>query len=493
MNIIIYLPLCTKTTTTELTSDFSMPDYQPEIRRLLRVRTTVTPPSSYVGAGRAEFAGAVHFHILYSGNDGALYSATTAENYEISAPIDRDSDVDFSDDILAFCDIEPEMTVGRVTAPRKLSLRCRLRAQIKAFGRHRFCERIVGEAAGIERLMGESTCAWLTGRAGESFTLSDEITPEVKDGELRVISSDATVNVSETVPTEDGVGCRGEVTLRLLTCRDGSDELPTVSLRRIPFSITVPTDDFNAETACRATGCCTDITAEVTADGRVLCELAAAVTVEGQQNVPVVYTADLFSTERQNDATYTEYRFPRAERCVSGNFTQSIYEPLNAFGLDENCEIVDITATAAVENITCERGRRVIAGNTRIHLLTHMEEEYAGHEITLPFRYETDGEEGELMLSSVEVTMTSGRARVEGGRLGVECEMAVSGRFCIEERLTALTEARFGEAVEKSTDMIIAFPGRDESRWGLAKRYHVAVDVIERLNASSTGFVVVNE
>ena len=485
-NTTIYLPICDKVVTAEVGCDYSMPDYQPEVRRLLRVRATVLPPSSYAGAGKAEFAGAVRYDILYSGNDGNLYSATTAENYELSAPLDKDADVDYSDEIPVFCEVSPELVTSRVTAPRKLSIRCRLRGLIRAFGRHRLCERMIGEvpSKGIERLAGESTCAALTGRVSESFTLSDEVPVDGGAGELRVISSEAVLNVTEAVPTEEGVGCRGEATLKLLLCYDGSEGLPFVTTRRIPFAVTVPADGFGTGMSCRAVGRCTDLSAEVTEDGRVLCDLSASVTVEGQRNVPVLYTADLYSVERESGEVFAEYKFPRAARCITGNFTQSVYEPLSSFGLESDCEVLDVVASASVDNVTHDRGKWVLTGESRLNLLMHTGGEYATHDIVLPFRYEADGEGGVPMLVAADVAMVSGRARVEGGRLGLECEMAVSARVCVEDSLTALTEAQFGEALEKPSEMVVAFPARGETLWSLAKRYHVSLAALAKLNAT---------
>ncbi len=482
-NTTVFLPVCDKTVTTEVGCDLSMPDYQPEVRRLLRVRVTVVPPSSYVGGGRAEFAGSVRFDIVYSGNDGGLYSVSTAENYELSAPLDREADIDLSDEIAAFCDAEPELTVGRVTAPRKLSLRCRLRAHIRAFGRHRFCERTVGESEGIQRLSGERECAWLTARAAESLSLSEEVVPEGYDGDVRVVCSEAAVTVAETVPSEEGVGCRGEAILKLLLCRDGAEELPTAEIRHIPFSVTVPLSGADADMSCRAVGCCTDISTEVTEDGRVLCELSAVVTAEGQKNVPVCYTVDMFSTERESGESYGEFGFPRAVRCAVGNFTQSVYEPLSSYGLAEGCEVADVSATASVNSVAYEKGHWVLSGDSRIHLLARADGEYNGYDLTLPFRYEMEGEKGVPMLMCADVSMVSGRARVEGGRLRLECEMAVSARLCVEQKLTALTEVRFGEVLEKPAAMTVAFPTRGETLWSLAKRYHAAPEVIARLNS----------
>ena len=62
--------------------------------------------------------------------------------------------------------------------------------------------------------------------------------------------------------------------------------------------------------------------------------------------------------------------------------------------------------------------------------------------------------------------------------------MAVSARVCVEERLTALTEARFGDVLERPTEMVVAFPERGETLWSLAKRYHAPLSALAKLNAT---------
>ena len=110
--------LCDRFVVTELSSDFSLPDYQPEIKRLLRVRATVAPPDKYIGAGSAEFSGTVDYSIVYAGNDGALYCTTQTGEYSFNTPVEMSADIELGDGLL--CDVESvaEMATGRVMAPR---------------------------------------------------------------------------------------------------------------------------------------------------------------------------------------------------------------------------------------------------------------------------------------------------------------------------------------------------------------------------------------
>lgn len=72
--VLLPTPLLDRTTTAEVASDFSLPDYLPEIKRLLRVTATVLPESRYLGASSGEFSGAVEYLVCYSGGDGGLWS-----------------------------------------------------------------------------------------------------------------------------------------------------------------------------------------------------------------------------------------------------------------------------------------------------------------------------------------------------------------------------------------------------------------------------------
>ena len=484
-NTTVYLSICDKAVSAEAGCDYSMPDYLPEIRRLLRVKPVVLPVTSYIGGGKAEFAGAVRYDILYSSGDGSLYTTSVSESYQLSAPLSAERDVDLSDELPAFCEPAVEQITARVTAPRRLSIRCRVRGRAQVFGRCRLCEQIVGDApeGTLQRLCREAPAAHLTLRGTETTVLTEELSPEGRGGELRVIGADTVMTVSEALPFENGVGCRGEARVKLLLCREGENAPPFASTAVIPFEVTVPLDGVSADCECRATACCTETVYDVTEDGRVSVEITASVSASGQRNVPVHYTADLYSTACTDRSVYEEYRFPVADRVMVGNFTQSVYEPLGSYGLSPDCQVLDMDAVAVVNGVVSEKGRTVITGDTRLSLLLKEGGEYAARDVVLPFRYECEGARGDWAMAEAEVKALGGRVRTDGGRLSVECELAVSARTLTVGSITALCRAEMGDPVEKPAEMVVAFPERGESLWSVAKRYHAPVEELARRNA----------
>lgn len=478
----VQICICDKTVTGENTVEYSMPDYQPEIRRLLRVKTTIMPPSSYVGGGKAEFSGNVRYDVLYSGSDGGLYSVNFSDVYELSAPIDSDSEIDYSDELISFCEVEPDSVVSRVIAPRKLSIRCRLHGHIRAYGSKSLDEKIMGEASmgSIQRLCETAQSARLCRPVNENFEVVDEI---IADGEaLRIAGCDASVFVADSTVRQGSVNCGGDVILRILVC-DESDEnaVPSVINRKVPFRLSVESDDFSGGMSCRAHGCCSDVELNFEG-GKIMCHIKATLCVECQENIPVSYTRDIFSTDRENTATYSEYELPVVSKCFSGNFTQSLYEPVASYGIGEDCSIIDITASSICDNVIYDKGKWIMTGESRLNLLMKNEEDYLVKEIPLPFRYEFDGEEGIAESVSYNVSMMSGRVRNDSGRLGIDCEMAVGLKLLTVGKISLLTEATFTEPIEKTNEYIVYFPSGGETLWDVAKKYHAQLDEIKRMN-----------
>ena len=80
--------VCSRDLGTDVTAEFTLPDYRPEIKRLLRVKAVPLPVDKYVGGNAVELSGAVEFQALYAAADGTLWCVTQREDYRASCPLD---------------------------------------------------------------------------------------------------------------------------------------------------------------------------------------------------------------------------------------------------------------------------------------------------------------------------------------------------------------------------------------------------------------------
>lgn len=471
--------VCDKTVGSEVSLEYALPDYEEEIKKLLKVRVRLLPPASYVGGGNASFSGTVCFDLLYASPEGKLCTVTLAENYELSAPILKDADIDYSDEIFACCDLQPESTVSRVLAPRKVSLRCRLRAAVRAYGKRTLSERMTGDFSpeGIERLAGSASCAAFAVGEGE-FSADGETEAPMK-GDWTVVGCGGEVHMTEVQSGEGEALCRGELFVRALVADEGGK--PCAVQTRIPFSERIEGEGFTGGMGCHVWGEPSELSAEI-ADGKIAVRGSVRLCVTGQGNGELPYTKDLYSSVRVTQNQYGKIAFPHAAVTRQGNFTQSLYEEASDYGVPKDAEIIDMWAAASVSDCLCDRGKWALVGETCMTLLMASEGEYKCVDIPVPFRYEFEGECGSPESYFARVSMTGGRARMEGDRLAIECEMGVSVRVCTGMEITALDEAEFGEKVAEDDECVVCFPGKGDSLWEIAKRYHVPLAALRARN-----------
>lgn len=482
----VQMLMCDRSIQTELGADFSLPDYQPEIKRLLRVRATVAPPDKYVGAGAAEFSGMVDYNILYAGNDGALYCASQSGEYRFSVPIEASDAFEVGEGIL--CDVEtvPDLTVGRVVAPRRLSLKCRLRSRVRMYGIRLLEEKCAGvPEESLERLMGSVECARVFVGTGEVMQLGDEIVYDAAAENLRVIAAEGQVFVSEASAGSGCVNCRGEVALKLLCCREGSDSTPYLQTRRIPFTGSVPVDGAEVNCDACAYGICSDMSITVE-DGRILCEVAMRLEARAQRNERVSYTKDLYSTAVVGTNRYETVAFPVAEKCQNGNFSLNTTLSMAEVGLRPDQNVVDLTLSPIVTGVSCENGKCVLTGKCRAQAILYADGESASQEFEIPFRYESEGGGRPIAAYDATVTPVSCRARVDGERIGIDAELAVSLATRCETCAQVLKETTFGDkAFCADACYTVCYPAKEDTLWSVAKRYHRSVETIASVNPLS--------
>ena len=478
----LQLPICDKQQIIEVASDFSLPDYQPQIKRLLRVRATVLPADTYIGTPSVELSGRIEYGILYTGEDGALYCTAQSGEYRYSFPFEMPPELDLNEGVICDVDSTCDSVIARVAAPRKISVKCRLHSRVRLLGGGVYDQTLPARESAAECLFGRA----LSGRRfvgiGEAMQLGDEVLCDKQDGEVRVISAEGEVFVSEATAGSGVVNCRGEVCLKLILCREGDDALPTVQLRRIPFVQAVATDGVEVNCDACADGTCSDIRVTVE-EGRILCEMAVILRTRAQRNEEIQYIRDVYSTCAECEASYREEAFSRALRSVNGNFSLNHTLPLSEAGIRPDARVVDVCATPTVTAMECEHGKYRLLGRCRCQLILSDGEEMSAQEIELPFRYECEGSGEDVSDYDASVSVISCRARVDGERVSVDAELAVMLATRGKQECRMLAAASFGESVKNTAGTYtICYPTREDTLWSVAKRYHRAVDDVVRDN-----------
>ena len=116
----------------DVTEDFSLPDYQPEIRRVIGVRAQSSVDGKYLSGEELETDGAVTYTVLYSDPDGGIAQTSQTSSFTCRLPLkgnagehEESYDRYTAADLVLSC--TPENVTCRVTAPRKFTLSSRVK------------------------------------------------------------------------------------------------------------------------------------------------------------------------------------------------------------------------------------------------------------------------------------------------------------------------------------------------------------------------------
>lgn len=511
----IQSPITARAAAQELSDDFSLPDYKPEIRRMISVTAAVSPAAHYLTPGHAEFAGTVKYCIQYEGGDGGVWSAELPSEYDVDLAADNDPSFE-SDGTLAYADAFCESVSARVTAPRRVSVRARIRVDAAVLGRRRLEESLAGASSlpvgDIKRHMSSAETAVIARERTEAAEYSDTFLPDDGgSGEIRVISCRAEPFVSEAGITLEGVYVRGELSAAVLLCRDSEGARPFCVSRRIPFSETVGFDSVPARTAgCRAWGSVISAKAEPDGSGGVVCSFEAALTAEILAAELASYTSDIYSSSCACAVTTRQTDAAAAIKSFNANLTVSGSAELSSLGVDSGVRVADARAEvlpAATEK-TPESEKFAISGRLRVRTLLDDGAQTVGKDFEIPFRYEPDGLGGAVPAvgggySEWMLNVPVCRARIDGEKLTADCEVAIAARLCGRQKLISVAEARVGEPrAARYGSIAVYYPSFDDTLWSVAKRYGVDVGELAASNGidaamsaddrlSGVGFVVV--
>lgn len=484
------MPVCSRISHIEVNSDFSLPDYQPEIRRLLSTRVNVLPPSEYVGNDSAEFSGDLIYHILYIGNDSQLYSASLSDTYSLSAPIEYSSRSFSPDELSIISSVSPESALTRVLAPRKLNVRAKLRFDVEILSPASLAPRINGshDPDGMENLIVDSPARILLSASSQPTSLSDFIPLDSPTESARIVDCSTNVFITECLPAQDKINCRGSVYLKVLYCNDSESELPLFLTRKIPFSVSIDADGVDSAFEVCAKGFATDEKFDIEENG-INCEMFISVCACAQKNDSFSYIKDAYSVKCTSRCEYQSADIPIALKCTNANITQSNSLPLDELKISPDAKIIDVNANARVDELDVDSGKAVLRGECHYEVLHSLNDEYATTELSVPFKCELDLRGAALSSNSDLVQKTnadviSSKARSDGEKLLLDSEIAFSTVIGGSRSIDALSEMSFGDEIEKrKSEILICYPERSDTLWSVSKRYAEKTEKIKLQNA----------
>lgn len=471
----------------ECSVEHTLPDYMPEIRKILRVDAREIPGGRYLDDAHAEFAGIVGYTVTYTDGEGRLSAVSLNGDYTVTAPMGGCRVA------VAYMDAEVENTVCRLGGPRRLSLRSTLRCRPHLVAavplphpEAEGCERLVRRLPARRTLFGES---------GE-IAFSDGVgVPGCPPEGLHPISCDGSLMIEELRPAADAATLRGTVCIRILAVTEEGRPMSFTS--RIPLESEIACEGLLSSDACLPAGQVTSVSVRATGDGEGGTRLEIDGTAEcrllAYRNEEATPTVGMYAPAYRTEVRSQPLSIERLLGTARGHYTASGSLAV-ASGEERASVVLDSAATATVRKITEEAGHPVVLGDVRVKLLLGglpEGEETAipcfSVEYTHPFRIEAPIEipaASDVRYECRVVPLLS-RGRIEEGGYAADTELALSlaafdSKTCSAvDTLTPYPEERFPR---REGEIVVVYPEEGETLWSVAERYHTTPAALARAN-----------
>ncbi|MBQ9746510.1 MAG: DUF3794 domain-containing protein [Clostridia bacterium] len=470
-----------KTDSRDISAEYTLPDYLPDITRLLRVSAKAEHPEVYCSADAVDYDGKIIWGIVYATADGEIRCAVFDADYSGSVSA---GDAEFS---TAHVETSAENANCRLSGPRKLTLRCKLFAAMSIYPL-RACEpAIAGKNApdAEQKLQYQKKLLEFTkeSRAEEKNTpVSEdmEIDPGMPPIE-RIVFVNLCPAAVEARISGGKITYSGALTAEVLyesTGEEGGRRYVSFS-REVPVSGALETGGAaeDAFTLCDIEA--TNITYRPQTN-----ELGETKTVELDFDYSVYFrifekntceiTTDMYSLlyENTNEKVSFRYNVPEAHKIFNFSFGDSAECDEEGF---EN--VVFASACASLGSTGKSGSKTAVSGTVAFNvILAGGEGAFVGKTFSFPFKAETDAGKYPELFSHVSNIHTSGASvRAVGGKIYCDCEITV----CL-----ALFGEKEAEALHASTihtdrpvtplsgaDIVLYYPTRGETLWSVAKKY----------------------
>lgn len=468
--------------------EFNLPDYCPEIKRIIKCGLTANLTGVQRSEGKVNAQVNACIRVIYIGenNKVSAYEQTqTVQKTFESAKIRSESVINVR--------VNTDYVNCRATSPRRVDIKAMLTFVFKMICKG--SDRILTSASecGIQTLEKDFSYCDLKAIAEKSFNLTEvaEIASD-KPSIGRILDSSAYISVTDKKIINNKMLLKGDCFIRICYLSDGEFSVELAE-HSIPVSQIIEIDgitdncDINLDVGVTACEVLTKI--DSSGESRLFdLNIRASATVTAFENSEITLISDLYSTRYRADNSVKYINIMSNNTDFSNTFTNKV--TLESIGVS-----VDKVCAAWCEGLkyssTFKNGKCVIQGNYQANVMYSDSEKQIGIiQKTVEFEYPVDLKEAAesiVCYPSLQIgactCSTSGESRLE-----LRTEIFISGKIMTSKNVKCIESSQLYDNVEKADNsaLTIYFSDSNERIWDIAKKYNTSVQAVMEENDIDT-------
>lgn len=458
-----------------------IPDYLPEVQRVLRSEAEVFVTGKQITEQKIIVEGNIRFCALYRSPDGELCSAnqTTAWRQIIDAAVPPDSAV-FVTPRLLRCSAQP-------ISPRKIDLfgSFLLESEVKGAKREELLDGI--EGADIELKKQTVSVKRFVSAYNRQFAISEDFELEnTRPSVMKLLNSRLIITESGFKTVSGRIVVNGNATLEALYLGDVSSSAPHVIKFSIPFSQITEldaTESNEIEVAASIVSYALNVVSQPDGDNRRM-SLDLILGITAVNNV-IETTQLLFDGYSRECASEAEYgNFTAVTGCERFEVSCTASAAVD-FGDQVIEKVLDTRCAVSAVALSSDRGELMVVGTVAAVVMAANDDGelfFAEKAIEFEQRVNTGSMSGEFTVAAV---VSGSKAVQTGSGMEIRADVVATVTRCQSAVFKLLTDLKINEAVKKQpplTPLVLCFAAEGEELWDIAKYYNTSADIIKAQN-----------
>ncbi len=468
--------------------DFSLPDYCPDIQRILKCSVYPKVTSRNISGDRLNIDGNIDIKIIYV--DSEKKSVRYCEN---TTPFSCSIDLRTSpENAVAVISNKTEYINCRAIGPRKIDIHGAIAICAKVYNKTGQDIAFNIEGDDIQQKKSQEILSDLEGIGQQQFSISEMLdlgqnkpSPEI------IIRSDVLLIPSECKNMVNKVSVKGEALVKILYIGDISTGQLEVMEYSIPFSQVVDVPGVNEKSKCcvhlEALGHEEQIQNDNQEDANLIMEdIRAAVTVTAYAEKEIEIIKDAYSVNYDLECMNENIKLCRLYESFEAPFSVNSTIEFTEFDISR---AIDIWSETSSVNAKYEAGEIVFEGKLNICILAISVEEIPFYiERIIDFKHKKPFEmESEDVMVESEIYPAAIGYRITGsGCIEIKADLNLHADIYACKKCSIISGANALETEprrkDKSAALTIYFAEAGETIWDIARKYYTFADKIKEEN-----------
>lgn len=467
--------------------DFSLPDYCPDIQKVLKCVVYPNITSRSVSGDRLNIEGTTKIRVIYSDSENAKIRCC-----ENSVPFSSSIDIRSTpENAFAITNLRVEYVNCRAVSPRKLDIHGAFSILAKVYDKKNLEISSCVNGKDIQQKISDMKINNLIGIGQQQFTISEVLEiPEGKATPELIINSDVRVNTNEYKNMSNKTVIKGELTIKILYISDltfGSTETLEYS---IPISQIVDVPGITEESKCIVNVNVLSHDEQLRSEdngssGALSCEIKLLANAMAFNDKDISIVSDAYSTDYDIDVSTQPIKIEQLIESINESFNHR--ESINLSDMTLS-NIIDAWSNSCSVNSNVQDGNLIFKCKINIGVLALNSESNPVYiERIIEFEQPKSLQNiDDSTICESRIVPTSITCTISGNNgIDININFQLTGEIYLSRKYDMVIDVTADESksVEKDTaSLTVYYASEGEDIWDIARRYYTSANMIKEEN-----------